>query len=630
MMDGKKAVLPAFLVMLLFGAALLAVNEVPLPAGWRDAAARQLSGALGLSVSVGSVGVGVGGVTMHEVTIDGPWPLRVERIAFGWSLREMARTRDPLAALRFVELSGLEAPLSDEVWGRLAVTSTGTTSGTAASPSSGASDAVSQPTGWQAVLARWPAETEIEVRLRDGRLAGPDAVVNGSGVLRSGSLSMRLEVRRRDEHLVAEGELSLADGALALTLDAVDMAVADYVPALSHWNIGGRADFFGSVTGSLTDPVLQGTLASDGGRLFGQPYTSLQGDVTLDRRGFAFARAEVVQGTSVYFLDGRIGFGAAEPGRAAELELALRTDRGRAETLLSALGWDVPVQAALAGTLTFRGPVGSVAASGDVQLTHGTAYGQSFDGLTGRFRYADGQFAIDEAVASLRGGVIRLRGGGPVDGRWEVAVAGENVPLQAVQLVRERLPQASGLVGFDGVVFGGARGGTPGARGRVSGRYVALGDMAFEQAEGSVAYDGDWLAVESLSLRRQRGGTYTVTGRVHAADDASLDLSIAVEDESLGDVLTLLGATPMLAASGPVSAAAWLTGTLSEPSALVEIDARDVTVVGRRLGIGLTLRWHDGRVDVQQWERVGRGGAPAAGADDGAAAAADDGAAAAS
>jgi len=608
MMNGKKAVLSA-LVVLLLGAVLLSLNEFPLPGRWRQVAAGQLGRALGAPVTIGWVRIGFGGVTLHDVTVDGSWPMRVQRIVLGWSLRDLARSGDVLAATRYVELTGLEAVLPA---GERTPANEGKESVQAPTEPAAedGKEAGAQPP-WAALLEAWPPHRVVEVRLVDGRIRGVDASIRGRGAVQGGTLSGRLEAARGGERLAAEGTVRLADGVLDVAVNAADLNLADYVPALVRWDIGGRADFFGTLTGTVADPLLRGTLASGGGRLFGQPFSSLQGDVELDRRRFAFARARVVQGTSLYFLDGHIAFPGGAGGTAA-VELTLRTDGGRAETILGALGWKVPVEAGLAGTVMLRGPLGQVEAEGDVVLTHGVAYGQPFDRLTGRFRYADGHFAVEESSGRVREGVVHIRGGGPVQGSWELAVEAQNVPLQALRFIRERLPELSGVADFAGVVSGGA-GGTPRAEGSVRGRYVTLGNWAFEDAEGTLAYDGEAFSLSGLRLQRRGGGTYSVAGRVGAGrTQAPLELTVAVEGESLGDLLVLLGAPPVPAAAGTVSAAAEVAGTVEAPTARIHIDARNVTVVGRRLGLGLTLHWAGGRVEVEQWARVA-GSEPAAG-----------------
>ena len=95
----------------------------------------------------------------------------------------------------------------------------------------------------------------------------------------------------------------------------------------------------------------------------------------------------------------------------------VRTDRGRAETLTAVLGWDVPLQAGLAGTLTFAGPLGAIGAEGDITLTHGVAFGQSFDQLTGQFGYGDGEFSVVNAKARFGAASSPCRAADPLTAR---------------------------------------------------------------------------------------------------------------------------------------------------------------------------------------------------------------------
>lgn len=423
---------------------------------------------------------------------------------------------------------------------------------------------------------------------------------------RPDAVDVHVEAVHRAAKLVAEGTVSLAGGALGLAVDATDVDLSVDVPVLARWNVDGRADFSGTVTGSIGAPVLTGTVASDGGHLFGQPVSTVQGFLELSREHFSFQRARVTQGTSAYYLEGLISFASAAADDPGHLDMVVRTDHGRAETLTAVLGWDVPVQAGLAGTLTFEGPLGSIGAEGDLALTHGVAYGQPFDHLAGRFRYGDGAFSVVDAEGAVRGGAVKLSGGGPIDGEWGIAVDVDDVPLQALSFVRDRLPTASGLVQFDGTVVGSSDGGWPAVSGEVVGRHVHVGNAAFAEAVGRIAFDGGRLTTEAMHLKRFRGGTYTLAGAVgDTAGDMAMDLSVEVTDESVADLLAMAGlSTPIPVASGKVDASVRLQGAVDDPEAHIRIHAPDVSFVGRRTAFGLELRIKDGRIEVENLERA--------------------------
>lgn len=419
-------------------------------------------------------------------------------------------------------------------------------------------------------------------------------------------IEVTVDAAHRVAKLRAEGTVNPADGTLQLTVGATDLDLPADVPVLARWNIDGRADFSGTLAGTITSPILSGTVASDGGHLFGQPFSGLQGFLELTDDQFSFERAHIAQGTAVYYLEGVIGFGSAADKRPGDLHLVLRTDRGRVEALTAVLGWDVPLQAGLAGTLTFAGPFGAVGAEGDITMTHGAAFGQSFDQLTGQFGYGDGEFFVTNVNGSLRGGVVTVQGGGLIDGPWELSVDVDDVPLQAISIVRDRLPTASGLVGFDGVVRSASDGGTPIVTGAVVGRHLQVGHVDFAAATGNIAYENGQITSNGLTLQRLRGATYAVTGQVaHVMREPVMDLSIDVLDESLADVLALAGLrTPVPVASGDVTASITLQGTVDDPEAHIRLEAPEVFVVGRRAALGIELRVKDGRIEVEQLNRA--------------------------
>lgn len=464
----------------------------------------------------------------------------------------------------------------------------------------------------------WPSpQAWGRVRLHDAEVAGPtgpdtageavhrytadDVVVDWA--YRTGHpVEVTVDAAKKAARLKAEGIVLPTDGAMNLTVTATDLDLPADVPVLGRWDVDGWADFHGTLTGTVRAPQLSGTVASDGGRLFGQPFSGLQGDLELTDERFSFARARIAQGTAVYHLEGVVAFASELEQRPARLELALRTDRGRVEALASVLGWEVPVQADLSGTMTFVGPFGAIGAEGEVAMSHGIAFGQPFDELAGRFQYGPDGFAVTDVVGSVRGGSVTAQGGGAVDGPWELRVGVDDVPMQAITAVRDVLPAASGLVGFDGVVRSDAGGQFPLVAGTVTGRHLLVGGVDFASAVGDVAFHGGELTTGGLTMARHRGGTYYVTGRIVDGVDAPVfDLSVDVENESLADVLALAGLRlPVPAAAGSVGASMTLSGTLKNPEARIRLEAPDVFVVGRRTALALELRLKDGRIEVEE------------------------------
>ena len=418
-------------------------------------------------------------------------------------------------------------------------------------------------------------------------------------------LELSLLAERGATRLRVEGTAA-ADGAVDLTVAATDLELPQDVAIAARWRASGRADFLGRLSGTWRDPVLTGELAADGGRLFDQPFSALSGDLRLSRSEFAFERVRISQGLSEYFLDGRVALGT-ETGNPGELHLVVRTDRGRVEALTAAVGWDVPVEAALSGTLVLGGPLGAVSGQGDVVLMHGVAWGQAFDRLAGQFHYGPDGFEIPEATGSVRGGTVHVRGGGQPAGPWELAVSVQDVPVHAVAGLRESLPMVSGLVSFDGTVSRAAGDPLPGFAGRLSARHLRIGGLDFAAAEGPVEFRGGSLRTDGVTLRRSSGGTYVAAGVVRdAAGAPQLDLDVAVAGESLADVLALTGLRlPVLAPSGRVEAQVVLQGTLDRPDARIRLDAPNVYVIGYRTGVAVELRIRDGRVEVEELARTG-------------------------
>ncbi|MBO8142052.1 MAG: hypothetical protein H0Z37_07730 [Firmicutes bacterium] len=459
-----------------------------------------------------------------------------------------------------------------------------------------------QPRAWGTVQlsgTRWSAAgvSERPYAIDDGLLRW--SYRPGAGV------EVSLQASREATKLEVEGAIG-PGGRLNLAVRAVELELPEDVAALARLGVDGRADFLGQLVGTAQEPVLAGELISGGGRLFGQPYTSLSATVRLSRQEFAFERARIAQGLSEYHLEGRIALATAGDRPPGDLHVVVRTDRGRAEALLAAIGWQIPAQADLSGTLVFDGAPGSVTGHGDVVLTQGLAFGQPFDRVEGRFTYGPGWFEVAEATGRVRGGDVQARGGGDPQGPWELEVSARDVPLQAVRWVRDRLPMVSGLVGFEGTVSRPGAGFSPAAAGTVAARHLIIGTMDFTEASGELRIEPDRWQTGELTLRRPGGGTYVAQGEVRRVLSVpELDLSVAVSGESLTDVLALTGLrVPILAPSGRVAAGVQITGTFANPDARIRMDAREVHVIGRRTtGVSLEMRLKDGRIEIEELAR---------------------------
>lgn len=447
-------------------------------------------------------------------------------------------------------------------------------------------------------------------------------------------VEVMLNAARDGARLQVQGDIA-GDGRLNMAVVAANVRVPADVPSLGQWDVSGQVDLSGTLRGTLTEPVLLADVVSDGGYLFGQPFSGLQGTLKLTRADFAFERVRVTQGTADYYLDGTLA--SADP---TYLDLVLRTDNGRAEALTSVLGWDVPVQSGLAGVVEFNGPLGDIAAEGELTLTRGSAWEQPFDRLTGRFHYGGGAFAVMDVTGTVRGGTITVSGGSlaPVnaqgaapdaavrvsgaesrtigdgqaadgqaaDGRaadgWQLQLVVEDVPIQAAPLLRERLPMVSGLLGFVGTMSNDGNQWNPRLAGAVTGRHVTIGSFDFVDAAGDIEWFDGTLSSKGLTLQRRNGGVYDVTGHVYDVVDAPrLEIAVGVQGESVGQLLALTDwRLPLLAHSDPVQAQALLQGTPEDPEATIRVETDAVYVVGRPVPLALDLRLRDGRIEVEQ------------------------------
>src|SRR5690606_2706031 len=272
----------AVVIVVALAAAWFALERGVFTQPWRQAAARELSQALGAPVSVEAVGAGVNRLVLHEVEVDGAWSAAAERVVVGLSWVDvLLRRAAPLEAVRWVEIHGLSVEVPWDGWpGRRSGRAGADEAGEAGAAPEEADPADAAPE-WPALSALLqeverlqgrlrerqqqrpvPAERELLVRWRDGRVrfrlgeGGPamEAAAEGVVAWRGGRLLMeRLTARAAELELTLNGTLFPRTDVYA-RLVADDLARAmDSLPrdgAGAPVHAAGRVELEAWLTGS--------------------------------------------------------------------------------------------------------------------------------------------------------------------------------------------------------------------------------------------------------------------------------------------------------------------------------------------------------------------------------------------
>lgn len=248
-----------------------------------------------------------------------------------------------------------------------------------------------------------PVNGDVSVTAQSGAfnveqlaLSTPASQVTATGHLtRKGDSDLRFSVTSTDAT-----ELQT----LAYSIPDLQKSLADYKPRLA-----GAFSFEGSVTGSITDPAIEGDLKAADIGMRDRTIGSLTGHVRVSPTDVAFENATlaVVDGGTAKF-----SYAAPRASLATDGRLDATLDRINVETLTAAAGLSSQQQfisGVLTGEAHLTGLPGSPTGTATVNLLDGTLAGQTadlatanlvFDGKTARLERSEIRLAQGQLVAS--------------------------------------------------------------------------------------------------------------------------------------------------------------------------------------------------------------------------------------
>lgn len=484
---------------------------------------------IGLHVTAGRVEVsGLHRISLRGVqltAVDGPaagWTVGARQVVLEVDWRQWLNERRPSSAVTEIRVDGPSGVLPPEAlgadfWNALAAYYRDRLRGT---PLAGEAESAparerSPTSGPQA-----PGETApLTVRVQNARFRlgeeGTAFPVQGSAELRrvaAGGWRVTADLRRGDASLRAAGELRPA---LALAIQARDVALPRDIPAVAGWGVAGLMDFTGQMTGSLASPEVSGWATVTGGKVAGLAVDDAAGRLRIQPDQITFGESIIVRGGARYALAGHVSWGGD-----GGWEVRIEPEAGRIEDLLHVMGIGAPLRGEVSGGFDVRRAGTAVGAAGDLRLRQGEAWGQPFDHLAGRFNLQDE--AIDIQIADGRAGA----------GRFAVA----------------------------------------GLRGRFHWKADALSirEFAFHRT-------GKGPAGASAVAPGAPAATYTVRGSVQGAGPQdALNLAVTIQNEEPAGLLALGGlSVPAGLAGGLVEGNAAVNGSLSDPQATLDLFWRD-------------------------------------------------------
>ena len=212
--------------------------------------------------------------------------------------------------------------------------------------------------------------------------------------------------------------------------------------------LGGSGEVDGHIAKSWGNPVVSAQIAAENASYDGVLFGSVRGTAGMEDGAFLFHPLRVYEGSATLSLDGLVRY-RRDPARPT-LDVTVAAKDYPLRRLLDYLDLEFPISGFVTGTFPLHGsPPDSVAGSGTMTLAEAEVWGQKFPVITGRATLEPGRFELDEVRADLGGGTLGGRGAIAYrEKTFEVRLAGDAVPIEALQAVRDASDDLSGKLTF--------------------------------------------------------------------------------------------------------------------------------------------------------------------------------------
>ncbi len=426
-----------------------------------------------------------------------------------------------------------------------------------------------------AVVERDGSEADIkwngQAKLSGGKVRVLDTDVEGiAGVVRANEskVTLHIAMTAEGEPASVHGDIFMGEGGdeprLALVAESGGLNPGKILNDILY---DGKTSFSASITGTPSNPNVDGTAKAKSGTVYGY--------------GFTDAKAHVA------YVDGRIAlqrltaniFGGNVEAKGEFDAKSMKFDgtaklNGLDITALNTEENDITMGATghVSGDLGFAGEGADASKAslyGSVSMKDASFSGVGIPAARGSFYYQDGDLTLDYVSCALEDhGELGIEGTindiFSDDGMMlDLALYGTHVNLAFAQNFEEKL-NISGFGDFNGTVKGAA------ANPFVKVNFAAIQGKLFEQPynslHGSASGSMDGVGIDSFSMENGDGVNWLVKGTVGFTGERKINLQIDTMNVRMEDIVALVAPNQPL--TGDVDNIITITGTLDNPHAV--------------------------------------------------------------
>ena len=356
--------------------------------------------------------------------------------------------------------------------------------------------------------------------------------------------------------------------------------------------IGGYGTFDGVMLNEFRRPRIEGTFAGEQMGAWDVNWGSATGSAVIENSYVDVKDALITRDQSALYVDGRFSAGFPRRDGGEELNARIRVINRPVSDLRHAFGIDdYDVDGTLSGEFHVYGPYQRPQGFGNVSLTDGVAYGESFDTALAAVRFEGEGVRLDNIQLTKNGG----RGTGAAfiswtSGSYSFNLDARNIPIESLSLARNNWFPLSGLLDFSA----GGSGSFDDPRYVLKGtvRDLFAGDEGIGQvgAEIGVIEKVVTLKLEAASSRLAVSGT----GRIELTPGRDADIIFRVTDTSLDPYVRALEPRLSPFTTAVASGTIRVVGPLADMDRLAieaTVEALDMRLFDYRLRNAAPLRF---------------------------------------
>lgn len=399
---------------------------------------------------------------------------------------------------------------------------------------------------------------------RDGSILGQSFDrVDAELAWRDGVIDLRrAAVRRNESSAVARGQV-YADGRLSLDFEASRLRLEDLGllrnPAFA---LRGDLELRGRVEGTVAVPDLTASIRTDNLVVNAQRFDRAEGVVRWRAGTLFLDPVALTLGPSLYTARGTLRF---DGDPVADLEAELRAGNVRALLRLGRISADA--SGTIDGTLRLAGPLSNPRAELDVTVRDATWNRVPIRVARGRLSLSNRRVDIQQLEATPTEGRLAAIGFFNFDGRSEVEVSGENLPVDLLRMpLRFRQPLL-GRFGFTLQLVGTLQDPRAGLTFEMTG--AGPEGAVADRIIGEAFYRDGELTIEQVLIERS-GQRLRIAGEIPADPvsvrvdpDRQLSLRVVADQTDLSVLRLFVPAVEQ--AQGGIGGQVEVSGTIANP-----------------------------------------------------------------